>query len=217
MAKCSRGGHRLEHDVGHPAGQRGVGHDQMLDEAGGIQWPFPSDDFGPKETEGRGNGKRQSLPETERRLFSDGRFFHPHGRAQFIFEASRPLPEPACDKFPFLLLTGRGTSAQWHTQTRTAKSAVLRKLYPKNLYVEIHPDDATEFAIESGSEVEIRSRRATITASAFITATVPRGQIFLPMHYDGVNQLTLEVVDPYSRQPAYKACAVAIRRAAAQT
>ena len=78
----------------------------------------------------------------ERRLFEDGQFYHADGRARFICESPRPLPEQPNRKYPFVLLTGRGSAAQWHTQTRTAKSAVLRKLYPQELYVEINPHDA---------------------------------------------------------------------------
>ncbi len=78
---------------------------------------------------------------TERRLFEDGRFYHPDGRARFLCESPRPLPEQPNAKYPFVLLTGRGSAAQWHTQTRTAKSAILRKLYAQELYVEINPHD----------------------------------------------------------------------------
>ena len=52
------------------------------------------------------------------------------------------MPEPPNAKFPLLLLTGRGAASQWHTQTRTSKSAVLRELYPQEVYVEINPADA---------------------------------------------------------------------------
>ena len=79
----------------------------------GIQWPFPAEDA-------------DRAP--QRRLFADGRFYHPDGRARFLFEEPRPMPEPPGGEFPFQLLTGRGSAAQWHTQTRTAKSDVLRKL-----------------------------------------------------------------------------------------
>ena len=51
-------------------------------------------------------------------------------------------PSRRAATFPFQLLTGRGSAAQWHTQTRTAKSDVLRKLYPRDPYVEINPADA---------------------------------------------------------------------------
>ena len=62
-------------------------------------------------------------------------------------------------------------------------------------------------------KVRITSRRASIIAAVFITPTVQPGQLFLPMHYEGVNQLTHPAFDPYSRQPSYKACAVRIQRA----
>ena len=120
------------------------------------------------------------------------------------------MPEPPCVNYPFLLLTGRGTSAQWHTQTRTGKSDVLRKLYPQNIYFEINPADAARLGIAPDSKARVWSRRAQLLATAFITETVQQGQIFIPMHYPEVNQLTFAAFDPYSRQPSYKACAVAV-------
>jgi anaerobic selenocysteine-containing dehydrogenase len=146
----------------------------------------------------------------QRRLFADGRFFHADGRAKFIFEEPREVPEPTDAEYPFTLLTGRGTSSQWHTQTRTAKSDVLRKLYPAAIYVEINPRDAERLGIASDTLVTIASRRAKITATAFVTPVVQPGQVFVPMHYAITNQLTYPCVDPYSRQPSYKACAVAV-------
>ena len=53
------------------------------------------------------------------------------------------LPEPPDEEYPLLLLTGRGSSAQWHTQTRTGKSGVLRKLHSLEPYVEVNPQDAS--------------------------------------------------------------------------
>ena len=113
------------------------------------------------------------------------------------------------------LLTGRGTSAQWHTQTRTAKSAVLRKLYAAQLYVEINPRDARRLRIEPDAFVRVASRRGSVIARAFITAAVQTGQLFMPMHYALTNHLTHPSFDPYSRQPNYKACAVSLSRATA--
>src|SRR5262249_15065400 len=161
----------------------------------GVQWPFPAD-----------------LPDTsaERRLFEDGRFHHPDGRARFIFDEPRGLPEPPGGAFPFQLLTGRGSAAQWHTQTRTAKSDVLRKLYPADPYVEINPADAQSIGLSSGCWAIVESPRGSARARAFVTPTVPLGVLFLPMHDRATNLLTLAVFDPESRQPAYKACAVRI-------
>jgi assimilatory nitrate reductase catalytic subunit len=189
LKECSRG---------QPCDISGVRDFRMLDDCGGIQWPWTDEN---------------SNPVQQRRLFEDGRFFHKDGRARFFFEAPRPLPEPPDQEFPLLLLTGRGSSAQWHTQTRTAKSDVLRQLSPESAYVEVNEQDAARFGIVPGSKVTVLSRRGRIEARAFVTLTVQPGQVFLPMHYSVTNQLTFPLVDPYSRQPAYKACAVRIEPA----
>jgi len=112
-----------------------------------------------------------------------------------------------------VLLTGRGSSAQWHTETRTKRSAVLAKLHPAQPCVEIHPDDAARLAITSGDRVTLRSRRGETTLRARVTSSVQPGQLFTAMHHEGANRLTLRAFDPHSRQPAYKHCAVSVARA----
>jgi assimilatory nitrate reductase catalytic subunit len=182
---------------GRPCDITGIDDYQMLDERGGVQWPYPADD---------------PPAEPQRRLFADGRFHHDDGRAKFIFESPRPLREPPNSRYPLFLLTGRGSASQWHTQTRTKKSAVLRKLYSQSVYVEINPADAQRLGIAPWEWVHVESQRGRIEARAFVTHSVPAGQVFLPMHYETVNQLTHAVFDPYSKQPAYKACAVRIQK-----
>jgi anaerobic selenocysteine-containing dehydrogenase len=183
--------------AGRPCDITGIADYQAIDNARGIQWPFPAE---------------ASDTRTQRRLFEDGQFFHPDGRARFVFEDPRPMSELPDDDFPLVLLTGRGSASQWHTQTRTSKSAVLRKLYPKHLHIEIHPTDAALLKVRAESWVVVESRRGTLRAQAFVSSTVPRGQVFLPMHDEATNRLTEAVFDPYSRQPSYKACAVRVRR-----
>jgi assimilatory nitrate reductase catalytic subunit len=111
-----------------------------------------------------------------------------------------------------ILLTGRGSASQWHTQTRTSKSDVLRKLYPVEPYVEVNPVDAREIDIEHNDWVSIVSQRGRMRARAFLTNAVRSGQVFVAMHYESVNRLTDSVFDPYSSQPSYKACAVRLER-----
>ena len=120
------------------------------------------------------------------------------------------MPEPPNPNYPFLLLTGRGTASQWHTQTRTAKSAVLRRLYPTQPYVEIHPADAHQEGIRPNQQVVVESQRGQVMARALVTPTIGRHQLFMSMHYPITNRLTLAHFDPYSRQPSYKNCAVRI-------
>jgi ferredoxin-nitrate reductase len=185
---------------GQPCDFSGILNYAHIDEARGIQWPFPAGTF-----------PVDGVPAiSERRLFSDGKFFHEDGRARFIFDPPRPMPEIPDAEYPLLLLTGRGSSAQWHTGSRTDKSAVLRKLAPTALTLDIHPDDARRLGIVAGMPVSVVSRRGAAEAVAMLTSTVQRGQVFLPMHFEAVNRLTFAAFDPHSRQPAYKACAVKV-------
>ncbi len=186
--------------AGQPCDITGIEDYRMIEESGGIQWPLAS------------GARSGASGEQERRLFVDGRFYHPDGRAKFLFEAPRPMPEPTSAKYPFVLLTGRGSASQWHTQTRTSKSEVLRKLYPQRLYVEINPNDARSLGISPNERVSVESQRGRVTAQAFLTPSVPVGQVFVPMHESNANQLTDAVFDPYSKQPNYKSCAVRVTR-----
>ncbi|MGK0289781.1 MAG: anaerobic selenocysteine-containing dehydrogenase, partial [bacterium] len=101
-------------------------------------------------------------------------------------------------------------SVQWHTQTRTRNSAVLQKLAAKDIYVEIHPHDAKEIGISANSWVAVESPRGKIKARAMISNKMQIGQIFIPMHYVEVNQLTHPSFDKYSFQPSYKTCSARV-------
>ncbi len=188
MQKCTKG---------QPCDITGIDGYAMLEEKRGIQWPLPEGE----EVERR----------AERRLFADGKYYHDDGRAKLLFEDPQELPEQTSRRYPFTLLTGRGTSAQWHTQTRTAKSEVLKRLYSEDIYVEINPKDARDLHIVPNQWIFVESRRGKVKARAYITQIVAPGQLFIPMHYAETNLLTFPAFDPYSRQPSYKNCAVRVR------
>ncbi len=130
---------------GRPCDLTGIRDYPMLDEQGGVQWPLLE-------------AMAATAFDTERRLFSDGVFFREGGRALFAFEAPRPVAEPVDEEFPFVLLTGRGTSAQWHTETRTGKSSVLASLRPSETRLQMHPEDIARLGLEGAS----RSRCAHV-------------------------------------------------------
>jgi assimilatory nitrate reductase catalytic subunit len=183
---------------GQPCDITGIDGYPMLERLGGVQWPLP---------------EGTSVPAgSERRLFEDGRFFHADGKARLCFGEPTRVPEPVDARYPMTLITGRGSVADWHTRTRTRGSAVLRALSTAEPYVEIHPDDAARLGIEPARRVVVESRRGSLEARAFPTRAVARGELFIPMHYPETNRLTFPAFDPRSRQPAYKACAVAVRR-----
>lgn len=211
--------------AGQPCDITGVADYKQLDECGGIQWPWRGELNGETvkslNESGASNDAtaltnhsfNQSLiPPRERRLFADGKFFTPDGKAKFLFDPPRPVAEPTNEEFPLVMLTGRGTSAQWHTNTRTGKSAVLRTLYPANPYVEIHPSDLARLGLVANKPVAVLSRRGRIECTAVASPSVQPGQVFIPMHYAVTNQLTRTEYDPHSRQPSYKYCAVRLER-----
>jgi assimilatory nitrate reductase catalytic subunit len=180
--------------AGQPCDITGVQGYEMLEREGGVQWPLPAG----------------IQPEKERRLFADGRFFTPDAKARFIYAEPRQLPEVPDAEYPLTLITGRGTSAQWHTNTRTGKSTILQKLYPAETCIEIHPLDAPQ--LQQGDWVTVISRRASIQARALLTTAVPTGCVYMTMHDSATNELTLASFDAYSRQPSYKFCAVKVSR-----
>jgi len=182
---------------GQPCDITGIEDYEMIERLGGIQWPFT---------------KGQTLESGERRLFEDGRFFSEDGRAKFLVAEPMPLPEPASADYPLLLLTGRGSSSQWHTQTRTKHSQVLKRLASHEVYVEISTTDASSLSVVSDELVQVTSKRGTVLARASVSNTVRAGEVFMPMHYETVNLLTFAAFDPHSRQPAFKACAVKITK-----
>ena len=177
----------------------GLSH-QLLEEHGPQQWPFPS-----------GSG-----PTTEsKRLYSDGRFPTPSGRARFVAEQPLGLAEPPCDTYPLVLSVGRYLG-QWHTMTRTAKVERLRKMHPEPL-LEIHPDDARRFGVEDGGLAAVTSRRGYVTARVKLSERQRLGSVFLPMHWGfaqeqacEANTLMHEQACPISKQPELKATAVVV-------
>jgi assimilatory nitrate reductase catalytic subunit len=179
-----------------PCDISGIKDYDMIDKYGGIQWPALVD---------------STSLDVERRLFGDGRYYHPNGRAIFLFEDVADIPEKTSGEFPFILLTGRGTVAQWHTLTRSNKARMLKKISPKSVYIEINPLDAEKLNIMPDKWVIVSSKRGEIKAKAKLSDSVKRGQLFMPMHYNQTNILTFPIFDPYSRQPSYKYTAVNIK------
>ncbi|MFK7911955.1 MAG: molybdopterin oxidoreductase family protein [Akkermansiaceae bacterium] len=180
---------------GQPCDITGIEDYRMIDEKGGIQWPL---------------SENTTLNDNQRRLFEDHLFYHPDRRAIFHFDRAAELPETTCSEYPIILLTGRGSSSQWHTQTRTAKSTILRKLAPLECYVEINTEDASRLGISSNDKVAVGSRRGSVAVMAFVTNTVQPGQVFMSMHYPETNRLTQSSFDPHSHQPNYKYCVVRV-------
>ncbi|MFC1868722.1 molybdopterin oxidoreductase family protein [Thermodesulfobacteriota bacterium] len=182
---------------GQPCDISGIKDYAMIQGSGGIQWPYP---------------ENNSSTAQERRLFEDRKYFHSDEKARFIFSDINPVPEKSDQEFPFILLTGRGTVAQWHTQTRTGKVETLKKMYPEEPYVEINIEDADHLQIKNDDWVKVYSRRGEVDVRALVSDRTSPGELFMPMHYIETNQLTFPSFDPQSRQPSYKYAAANLKR-----
>ncbi len=171
---------------------------EKIEAARGIQWPC-----------------NETHPEGSPRLYSDGTFPHPDGRARLI-----PLPfadnnERPDAQYPFWLNTGRVVE-HWHTRTKTGKIGNINKFSPTP-YMEMNPAAAERLGLCAMDYARVTSRRSTTVVLVMLTQRVAPDAVFIPMHYyDCVNRLTLGLLDPYSRQPAYKQCAVRVERATDQ-
>jgi assimilatory nitrate reductase catalytic subunit len=151
---------------------------------------------------------RKRLQGTER-MFGDGRFFTDNGRARFIPIVPRPPVNSVSSEFPFVLNTGR-IRDQWHTMTRTAKSARLNAHSPEP-YIELHPDDARLTGVKDKSLARLTSAHGTMLARVKFVAQARRGSVFVPIHWSDqfalagcVGALVNPAVDPFSGQPELK-------------
>jgi assimilatory nitrate reductase catalytic subunit len=164
---------------------------EAYDQLRPVQWPVASDGVGTP------------------RLFTDGRFPKPDGRAAMV--PVRPAgPATPCDPaYPLSLNTGR-LRDQWHTMTRTGLVADLWRHAPEP-YVEMHPDDAAASGVTEGALVRIQTARGEAVALARLTDRQRPGGLFLPMHWTDAfapggraNPLVAANIDPISGQPEFK-------------
>ncbi|MGD2136639.1 MAG: nitrate reductase [Gammaproteobacteria bacterium] len=162
----------------------------------GIQWPCNADDS----------------PQGTRRLYTDGVFRHPGGRAKLIALPFCDDNERPDGDYPFWLNSGRVVE-HFHTRTRTGKVGNANKFSPTP-YMEMNPDAAAALGINHGGYARLTSRRGDAVVMVQCTQRVPQDMVFIPFHYhECVNRLSLGLLDPHSRQPAYKQCAVRIEPA----
>lgn len=131
-----------------------------------------------------------------------------------VFHAIDYIPpaELPDEEYPLALTTGR-VHYQYHTGTMTMKSDGLNDLSPE-CFVEISPQDAEEYGVNSDDFLKIISRRGNITAKAKVSDTSVTGAIFIPFHWANapVNMLTNSAFDPVAGIPEYKVCAVRIEK-----
>jgi assimilatory nitrate reductase catalytic subunit len=144
------------------------------------------------------------------RLFLD-RFAHPDGRARFVPVRHRAPAERVDATYPVHLTTGR-VLQHYQSGAQTRRIAALARAVPE-AYVELHPQLAASLAVSEGDPVRVTSRRGTLTAPARLSDAIRLDTVFVPFHFPGVNDLTDPTLDPISRMPSFKVCAVRVEAA----
>ncbi|MFF5444761.1 molybdopterin oxidoreductase family protein [Streptomyces sp. NPDC012888] len=177
--------------AGGPADYSGISY-RAIGEHQGVFWPCP---------EG-------TPPPGTPRLFLD-RFHTEDGRARFVPVGHRDSAEVPDEEYPFLLTTGR-VVAQYQSGAQTRRVDELNAAAP-GPFVEIHPRLAERVGAAEGRPLAVVSRRGRAVAPARITDTIRADTVFMPFHWPGegrANTLTNPALDPVSRMPEFKTCAV---------
>ena len=158
----------------------------------GLQWPCPDRDH---------QGTK---------FLHEGRFARRRGRFHAV-EYKPPAENPDED-YPLLLTTGRQLQ-HFHSGTMTRRSGVLDTLVPECL-VEINPVDASRLRVQDGDRVRVVSRRGEIISNVKVTGRTPEGSVFIPFHFSeaAANVLTNAALDPLSKIPELKVCAVRLEK-----
>ncbi|MBY8340835.1 molybdopterin oxidoreductase family protein [Streptomyces sp. KC 17012] len=187
--------------AGGPADYSGITYRRLAEE-NGVFWPCPQGEPGAS-----ADGSVDAHPGTPR-LFLD-RFATADGRARFVPVSHRAIAEEPDEEYPVLLTTGR-VVAQYQSGAQTRRVAELNAAAP-GPFVELHPRLAARLGAAEGDPVAVVSRRGRAVAPARITTAIRPDTVFMPFHWPGegrANTLTNPALDPTSRMPEFKACAV---------
>jgi ferredoxin-nitrate reductase len=175
---------------------------EILKERKTVQWPY----------------KKKNAGVGTKRLFIDKKFYTASQKAIIHPVADTLTSEKPDGDFPFILTTGR-IRDQWHTMSKTGKVNKLNQHSPQS-FLEIHPYDAEQLKINEGDVTVITSKRGTVQVKAKISTQIKQGVVFLPMHWGKIlgndlnraNNITSDRVDPISKEPDFKYCAVSVAK-----
>jgi NAD(P)H-dependent nitrite reductase large subunit/NAD(P)H-dependent nitrite reductase small subunit len=179
--------------------KRGITAERLA--AGPLQWPCPD-----------------AAHAGTKRLYEDGRFHTPSGRARFVVPRRLVVAEARSAEAPISLTSGR-VRDQWHTMTKTG--AVPRLLaHTPEPELELAPEDAARLGVESGDRVRAVASSGAFEMTARVSDALPAGVAFAPMHWSAeealVNRAFAPALDPFSKQPELKHAPVRIERIGAR-
>jgi formate dehydrogenase major subunit len=168
---------------------------QRLEKPESIHWPCPT-------------VEHPGTPILHKEKFSAA-----DGLGTFFGLEYRAPAEVADKEYPYTLMTGR-VIFHYHTRTQTGRCKVLDYEVPES-YIQINTKDAQELGIKDGEKIKVRSRRGETITNARVTDDVASKVLYMAMHFaEGANNLTNTALDPLSKMPELKHCAVAVEKIA---
>jgi len=166
---------------------------ERIEEEKGVYWPCPE----------------ESHPGTPR-MFEGGEFYHSNGKARVTPIPNQFPKEKTDEEFPLTLTTGR-ILHHYQTGVQTRITSELNKT--SEPFLEIHPSTASKIGLIDKEKACISSRRGEMSLNVKFSPGIREDTVFVPFHWGGkqsINQLTLPELDPHSRMPEFKACAVKV-------
>ena len=165
-----------------------------------VQWPI-----------------NDTYPEGKKRVYEDGKFSTPSGKALFFPITPRQPTQKTSEKFPFRLNSGR-LRDQWHTMSRTGKSSQLTAHIDK-CYLYINPDDATRLNMTNDEIIDVNSNTGQATVHIKLDKNQRPNELFMPIHWNkqfassaNISNLYASITDPLSGQPEIKHGAVTLSK-----
>lgn len=175
----------------------GISPARVKSTIGGIQWPCPT----------------PGHPGTP--ILHTKGFIKPNGRGQIKPVEYRLPAEPTSEEYPLVLTSGR-VVLHYNSGAMTRR---IRALYTREpeLFVQLNHETAKKFGIKNDALARVITRRGMTTAKARVTHQIPEGILFMPFHFEGTNQLTIDALDPIAKIPEYKVAACRIEPVPAST
>jgi nitrate reductase NapA len=183
---------------------------EKLEASHGLLWPMPTPDHpGTKRRYVKGEDPLVPADAPERILF----YGRPDRKAVVWLRPQQDPAEVPDAEYPFAFTTGR-VIEHWHTGTMTRNCKELRQASSESV-AELHPEDGKGLGVRTGDRVRVTSRRGSEVFKAKLVPGQRPGLVYVHMHDPDhmCNKLTIDAVDPVSKQPEFKVCAVKVEKA----
>lgn len=169
---------------------------EKMEKQGEVQWPCPSEKH--KGTKYLYKGNKFSTPSGKGNLFASQ------------WRAPKELPD---EEYPLSLSTVREVG-HYSARTMSGNCRALKELADEPGYIQISIEDSEKLGICDEELVRVSSRRGSVVTRASVTDRVKKGSTFMTYQWwiGSCNELTIDSLDPISKTPEFKYCAIKVEK-----